>query len=81
MSKSTLHTTGLTEEVTLRNLPTVRLSFVTASGVIVAGYVLEYFGYPLFHWLPLLVAGGLLVAGLSGFCPLVFFIQKLKGDK
>jgi hypothetical protein len=71
----TLTTKGLTESVTLKNLPTVRQAFVVASGVIVASYALEYFVHPAFDYLPLLVAGGLLLAGSSGFCPLVYFLQ------
>ncbi len=77
----TLKTKGLTEPVTLKNLPTVRQAFVVASGIIVASYLLEYFVHPAFDWLPLLVAGGLMVASLSGFCPMVYFLQKFQGDK
>ncbi len=77
----TLKTTGLTESVTLKNLPSIRQAFVVAAGIIVASYFLEHFVHPVFDWLPLLVAGGLMVAGLSGFCPMVYFLQKLQGDK
>lgn len=78
---SLLHTKGLTEEVRLCNLPTLRQAFVVASVMIIAGYILEYYVDPIFHWLPLLVAGGLMFAGLVGFCPMVYFIQKLHKNK
>ncbi len=74
----TLKTKGLTEPVTLKNLPTVRQAFVIAASIIVAGYVLGHVAHPGFNWLPLVVAGGLLFSGLSGFCPMVYFLQKLQ---
>lgn len=77
----TLKTTGLSESVTLKNLPTIRQTFVIASSIIAASYLLEYFVHPAFDWLPLLVAAGLMVAGISSFCPMVYFLQKLQGDK
>lgn len=76
-----LKTNGLTESVTLKNLPTLRQAFVVAGILIILGYVLEAILHPLFHWLPLLVAGGLLVAGLSAFCPMVYFLQQLPMNK
>jgi len=77
----TLKTRGLTEPVTLKNLPTIRQAFVVASSIIIVSYILEYFIHPAFDWLPLLVAGGLMAAGLSSFCPMVYFLQKLPGNK
>lgn len=78
---SHLHTQNLTEPVSLKNLPTLRQAFFAASSIIIAGYVLEYFVHPAFHWLPLLVAGGLLFSSLVGFCPMVHMIQKLPWNK
>ncbi len=78
---STINTKGLTEEVTLKNLPTLRQAFITASALIIAGYVLGYFVHPMFMLLPLLVAGGLMFSGLVGFCPMVHMIQKLPWNK
>lgn len=77
----TLITKNLTEAVTLKNLPTLRQAFAVAASIIIAGYILEYTVHPLFHWLPLLVAGGLLFSAVFGFCPLVYFLQKLPGNK
>ncbi|MCA9354345.1 MAG: DUF2892 domain-containing protein [Candidatus Kaiserbacteria bacterium] len=76
-----LHTKGINEKVKLCNLPTLRQAFVVASSIIVLGYVLEYFVHPAFHWLPLLVAGGLMFSGTVGFCPMVYFLQKLPWNK
>jgi len=78
---STLKTKNLTETVTLKNLPTIRQAFVVASSIIIAGYLLEHFVDPIFGWLPLVVAGGLMLAGLSGFCPMVHFLQMLPWNK
>ncbi|MCA9357759.1 hypothetical protein KC902_00675 [Candidatus Kaiserbacteria bacterium] len=72
----TLKTKGLTETVTLKNLPSLRIAFVVASLLIVVSYLFEG-KYPVLHWLPLLPAFGLMLAGLSGFCPMVYFVQKL----
>ena len=72
----TLKTKGLTETVTLKNLPSLRIAFVVASFLIVVSYLFEG-KYPVLHWLPLLPAFGLMLAGLSGFCPMVYFVQKL----
>ena len=72
----TLKTKGLTETVTLKNLPSLRIAFVVASLLIVVSYLFEG-KYPVLHWLPLLPAFGLMLAGLPGFCPMVYFVQKL----
>lgn len=72
----TLKTKGLTETVTLKNLPSLRIAFVVASLLIMVSYLFEG-KYPILHWLPLLPALGLMFAGLSGFCPMVYFVQKL----
>lgn len=71
-----LHTKGLVETVTLKNLPSLRVTFVIASLLILMSYLFEG-KYPVLHWLPLLPAFGLMLAGLSGFCPMVYFVQKL----
>ena len=78
---SVLYTKGLKEEVRLGDLPTLRQAFFIASILIIAGYLLEYYVNPLFHWLPLLVAGGLMVSAIFGFCPMVYFLQKLPFNK
>lgn len=78
---STLKTTGITEAVTLKNLPTLRQAFVVASGLIIVGYVLEALVDPIFGWLPLVVAGGLLFSAVFGFCPMVYFLQLLPWNK
>lgn len=74
----TLHTKGLSEEVTLKHLPTLRLTFVIGSLVIIAGYLLEPY-WPLAHYLPLLPAFGLMLSGVFGFCPMVHVLQWVKG--
>lgn len=77
----TLKTKSLSEPVSLTNLPTLRQAFVVASSIIILGYVLAYFIHPNFVFLPLLVAGGLMFSGLSGFCPMVFFLQLLPWNR
>ena len=58
----------------------VRQAFVVASILIILGYVLGYYVHDLFTLLPLLVAGGLMLAGLSGVCPMVCMLQQLPGN-
>lgn len=73
----TLHTKNLQEPVTLRNLPTLRQTFVVAAILILLGYVLATVVHPDFIFLPLLIAGGLLFSGLTGICPMVFIVQAM----
>lgn len=77
----TLNTKDLREKVTLKNLPTLRQAFVAASTLIVASYLLEYFVHPIFDWLPLLVAGGLMFSGVVGVCPMVHIMQSMPWNK
>lgn len=77
----TLKTKNLTEPVVLKNLPTLRQSFVVASLIIILGYVLGSLVNPFFLVLPLVVAVGLMVAGLTGVCPMVIVLQKLPWNK
>lgn len=77
----TLKTKNLTEPVALKNLPTLRQAFVVASLIIILGYVLGSLINPLFLVLPLVVAVGLMVAGLTGVCPMVIVLQKLPWNK
>lgn len=76
-----LKTTNYTEPISLKNLPTLRQAFVVASLIIIVSYVLAALVHPNFIFLPLLVAGGLMLAGLSGFCPMVALLQRLPGNK
>lgn len=76
----TLKTKGLTETVTLKDLPTLRQTFFVGSVVIILGYLLEDI-YPIAHWLPLLPAIGLMISALFGACPMAFIIQKMPWNK
>lgn len=78
---SILHTKGITEEVKLCNLPTLRQSFVAASSIIILGYILGYFIHPGFMVLPLIVAGGLMLSGVTSNCPMVNILQKMPWNK
>lgn len=77
----TLHTKGVAEKITLRNLPTLRQSFVVASFLIILGVILAYTVHDGFIALPILVAGGLLFSGTVGFCPMAFILQKMPWNK
>ena len=77
----TLKTKGLQETVTLKNLPTLRQTFVAASLLIVAAFVLAKAVDPRWMYLALLPAFGLMLAGLSGFCPMVAILQKMPWNK
>lgn len=77
----TLKTKDLTEEVTLKNLPTLRQTFLVAASFIIIGYILGYFVSSWFMILPLVVAGGLLISGIFGVCPMVMILQKMPWNK
>lgn len=77
----TLRTNGLSESVSLRNLPTIRQAFVVASVIIVLAFVLARFAHPDFIFLALLPAFGLFLSGTVGFCPLVYILQLLPGNR
>lgn len=77
----TLKTKGLTEPVTLKNLPTLRLAFAIASLLIVGAFVLAKLVHPDFIYLALLPAFGLGLSSLTGFCPMIFFIQLMVGKE
>lgn len=76
-----LHTKDLTEKVTLKNLPTLRQTFVVGSTFIIVGVTLGLLVHKAFFVLPLLVAGGLMVSGLFGICPMVLFLQKMPRNR
>lgn len=76
-----LKTKNVNEQITLTQLPTLRQAFVVAALLIVAGYVLAYVVHEYFIYLPLLVAGGLAISGLTGICPMVLILQKLPWNK
>jgi hypothetical protein len=76
----TLHTKDVQEAVSLKNLPTLRQTFIIGSLIIIAGYVLEPY-WPLAKYLPLLPAIGLMVSGLFGVCPMVHILQAMPWNK
>lgn len=76
-----LRTKGLSESVSLHNLPTIRQAFVIAALIIFLAFVLAHSLHPDFVYLALLPAFGLLLSGTVGFCPLVFFLQLLPGNR
>ena len=77
----TLHTKNISEDITLRQLPTLRQSFIVASTLIIIGIILSVTVHQGFIALPLLVAGGLLFSGIVGFCPMAYFLQLLPWNK
>lgn len=76
-----LQTKNLSAKVTLNNLPTIKQAFVVASVIIFAAVILAKLVNPDFIYLALLPAIGLMVSGLSGFCPLVFLLQLIPNNK
>ncbi|MFW5719434.1 MAG: DUF2892 domain-containing protein [Candidatus Dojkabacteria bacterium] len=54
-----------------------RISLFIASSMVLSGVVLAFLVSPLFVALCILVAFGLLVTALTGFCPMAWIIQKL----
>lgn len=59
----------------LQSLTLFRQAFVVASLLIMAGLGLYVMGYTLGLLLPLLVSGGLLFSGVTGWCPMAFFLS------
>ena len=53
----------------------IRMMFFTASAVISAGIWLS--GWDQVHWLLYVPAVGLAFSGATGFCPGIYFYQKL----
>lgn len=76
-----LHTKNVLEPVTLKQLPTLRQTFIVASILIILGYVLAAIVDERFIYLPLLVAGGLMFSGMTGICPMVYIVQKMPWNK
>jgi hypothetical protein len=76
-----LHTKNISEKVTLRDLPTLRQAFVVASLMIIIGTTLALTVNVYFIILTFLVAGGLMISGLSGVCPMVLILQALPWNK
>lgn len=76
-----LHTKGVTEKVTLKQLPTLRQSFAVASLLIIVGMVLGFLTSPWFLALPLLVAFGLMLSATVGVCPMVLILQCMPWNK
>lgn len=72
-----LHTKNTQEKITLKQLPTMRQSFIVASVLIVTGSILAHYVHEGFIFISLLVAGGLMFSGLVGFCPMVLILQKM----
>ena len=76
-----LQTKNISETVTLKQLPSLRQSFVVASVLIVLGVLLSQYVHPGFIALSLLVAGGLLFSGVVGFCPMAYIVQKMPWNR
>lgn len=76
-----LKTKGISEPVTIKKLPTLRLSFIVASLIIILAIVLAEIIHSGWIYLALLPAFGLLLSGLTGFCPMVYFLQLLPSNK
>lgn len=73
---STLQTNGLSEQVTLHNLPALRKAMMTGGIVIIVSFLLAFFVQPVFIFVALLPGIGLLIAGLTGWCPSERLMQK-----
>ena len=75
-----LKTKNTAVQISLAELPTLRQAFVVAALIIIAAFVLARLVHPDFVYLALLPAGGLLISGLTGFCPMIYFLQLLPGN-
>ena len=77
----TLRTTQHSEAISLRQLPTLRQAFVVAALLILLAVLLAKLVHPDWMYLALLPGVGLLISGLSGICPLVYFLQLIPGNR
>lgn len=69
------------KSVGLKNTRVLRQAFVVGSSIIILGFVLEALVDEVWGLLPLLVAGGLMFAGLTGVCPMVLILQQMPWNK
>ncbi|MCD5382078.1 MAG: DUF2892 domain-containing protein [Candidatus Pacebacteria bacterium] len=76
-----LTTKNITEAVSLKDLPTLRQAFVVASLMIIVAFVLARVVHPDWIYLALLPAFGLMLSGLTGFCPMIFILQALPWNR
>ena len=68
------HTSENTQKV-LHELVLIRQAFVIAGVMVLLGVILVVSGYAWGLALPALVAGGLIFSGITGWCPMVFFLS------
>ena len=54
---------------------------IAAGGLALAGGLLAIFVNPAFAWLSAFVGGGLVMAGLTDFCPMAIFIAKMPWNR
>jgi hypothetical protein len=72
---------GTEQKVALRDIPALRQTFVVASVAIIVGVALSITTHPYFLALPLVISGGLMFAGLVGWCPMATLMGKLPWNK
>jgi fatty acid desaturase len=69
------------EKIYLKDIYSLRQSFIIASVFILLGVVLAHYIHPYFIALTLLVGGGLLFSGSVGWCPLSLILEQMPWNK
>jgi len=72
---------GFAVNTNTSRLPVMRQVLIAAGGLALIGYVLSVFVAPHFVYLSVLVAVGLLFAGLTGWCGMSFALAKMPWNK
>lgn len=63
------------------SFPITQQVFIVAGSLILTGLLLAYVIHPLFLLLPTLVGGGLLFAGLTGWCGMALLLMRMPWNK
>ncbi len=63
------------------SFPITQQVFIAAGSLILTGLLLAYVIHPLFLLLPTLVGGGLLFAGLTGWCGMALLLMRMPWNK
>lgn len=65
------------EKIFIKEIHSLRQSFILASLFIFSGLVLSHVVHPYFIALTILVGGGLLFSGVVGWCPLSLLLERM----
>jgi hypothetical protein len=62
-------------------IPLERQIQITAGSIILLGYLMGTFMHPKFLWIPAFIGGGLIFAGITGWCGMGIVLSKMPWNK